>query len=166
MTEQVRPTLPRGHDDHGRLRRQSLFIERAIKEVWNTLAEAAVLVVLVIFLFLGSWRATLIPAVTVPICLLATFAVLWVFGFSINLLTLLALVLAIGLVVDDAIVVLENVYHRIEEGEPPLAAAYHGTRQVGFAVHLDDDWWSARCSCRSCSSPARPACCSANSRWR
>ena len=112
----------------------SLFIDRAIEGVWHTLGEAAVLVVLVIFLFLGSWRATLIPAVTVPICLLATFAVLWVFGFSINLLTLLALVLAIGLVVDDAIVVLENVHHRIEGGEPPLVAAFVGTRQVGFAV--------------------------------
>ncbi|MDP1911041.1 MAG: efflux RND transporter permease subunit, partial [Hyphomicrobium sp.] len=90
--------------------------------------------VLVIFLFLGSWRATLIPAITVPICLLGAFAVLWVFGFSINLLTLLALVLCIGIVVDDAIVVLENIYHRIEEGEPPLAAAFTGARQVGFAV--------------------------------
>ncbi|SNS18553.1 multidrug efflux pump [Sphingomonas laterariae] len=112
----------------------SLFISRAIDAVYHTMAEAAVLVVAVIFLFLGSWRATLIPAVTVPICLLATFAVLWFLGFSINLLTLLALVLAIGLVVDDAIVVLENVYHRIEQGEDPLAAAYLGTRQVGFAV--------------------------------
>jgi len=120
-------TITVGSDD-------SLFIGRAIEGVWHTLAEAAVLVVLVIFLFLGSWRATLIPAVTVPICLLGAFAVLWAFGFSINLLTLLALVLAIGLVVDDAIVVLENVYHRIEEGEPPLVAAFKGTRQVGFAV--------------------------------
>ncbi|MCR5872539.1 MULTISPECIES: efflux RND transporter permease subunit [unclassified Sphingomonas] len=120
-------TITVGSDD-------SLFIGRAIEKVWQTLAEAAVLVVLVIFLFLGSWRATLIPAVTVPICLLGAFAVLWLAGFSINLLTLLALVLAIGLVVDDAIVVLENVYHRIEEGEPPLVAAFKGTRQVGFAV--------------------------------
>lgn len=112
----------------------SLFIERAIGKVYETLIEAAVLVVIVIFAFLGSTRATLIPALTVPICLLATFAVLWVFGFSINLLTLLALVLAIGLVVDDAIVVLENIYHRIEQGQPPLRAAYEGTRQVGFAV--------------------------------
>ena len=112
----------------------SLFISRAIEAVWHTLAEAAVLVVLVIFLFLGSWRATLIPAVTVPICLLGTFATLWLFGMSINLLTLLALVLSIGLVVDDAIVVLENVHHRIEQGEDPLIAAYLGTRQVGFAV--------------------------------
>ncbi|MCW4463776.1 efflux RND transporter permease subunit [Sphingomonas sp. BT-65] len=131
--EEIRPSLPEGmtitvgSDD-------SQFIGRAIDGVWHTLIEAAVLVVAVIFLFLGSWRATLIPAVTVPICLLGAFAVLWLFGFSINLLTLLALVLAIGLVVDDAIVVLENVYHRIEEGEPPLVAAFKGTRQVGFAV--------------------------------
>ncbi|MES2988697.1 MAG: efflux RND transporter permease subunit [Pseudomonadota bacterium] len=133
MMADLQPTLPQGmtmdigSDD-------SLFIGRAIESVWHTLGEAAVLVVLVIFLFLGSWRATLIPAVTVPICLLGSCAVLWMFGFSINLLTLLALVLAIGLVVDDAIVVLENVYHRIEEGEDPLVAAYNGTRQVGFAV--------------------------------
>ena len=133
LAEQIGPSLPRGmklsvgSDD-------SLFISRAIDGVWVTLAEAAILVVLVIFLFLGSWRATIIPAVTVPICLLATFAVLWFLGFSINLLTLLALVLAIGLVVDDAIVVLENVYHRIEQGEPPLVAAVQGTRQVAFAV--------------------------------
>jgi multidrug efflux pump len=113
---------------------ESLFISRAIEQVWHTLAEAAVLVVLVIFLFLGTWRATLIPAVTVPICLLCAFATLWAFGYSLNLLTLLAMVLAIGLVVDDAIVVLENIYHRIEQGEPPLVAAYRGSRQVGFAV--------------------------------
>ncbi|HYD38651.1 MAG TPA: efflux RND transporter permease subunit, partial [Allosphingosinicella sp.] len=131
--EELQPTLPEGmtvvvgSDD-------SLFISRAIEKVWETLAEAAVLVVLVIYLFLGSWRATLIPAVTVPLCLLASFAVLWLFGFSINLLTLLAMVLSIGIVVDDAIVVLENVYHRIEEGEPPLAAAFEGTRQVAFAI--------------------------------
>ena len=133
MVEQVRPTLPEqmeitvGSDE-------SQFIDRAIGEVWKTLAEAAVLVVLVIYLFLGNWRATLIPAVTVPLCLTASFAVLWAFGFSINLLTLLALVLSIGIVVDDAIVVLENIYHRIEEGEPPLSAAFNGARQVGFAV--------------------------------
>jgi multidrug efflux pump len=133
MADQVRPTLPEGMDitvgsD------DSQFISRAIEKVWGTLAEAAILVVLVIYLFLGSWRATLIPAVTVPLCLMASFAVLWMVGFSINLLTLLALVLSIGIVVDDAIVVLENIYHRIEEGEPPLAAAFNGARQVGFAI--------------------------------
>ncbi|WP_439545740.1 efflux RND transporter permease subunit [Sandarakinorhabdus sp.] len=112
----------------------SLYIERALDEVWWTLLEATLLVVLVIFAFVGSWRATLIPAITVPICLLGTFAVLWLLDYSINQLTLLALVLAIGLVVDDAIVVLENVHHRIEDGETPLVAAFRGTRQVGFAV--------------------------------
>ncbi len=112
----------------------SLFIDRAINNVWITLAEAAILVVAVIFIFLGSLRATLIPAITVPICLIATFAVLYALGYSLNLLTLLAFVLAIGLVVDDAIVVLENIYYRIERGEPPLLAAYQGARQVAFAV--------------------------------
>jgi multidrug efflux pump len=133
VAEELAPSLPEGMtivvgSD------ESQFISRAIEKVWVTLGEAAVLVVLVIYLFLGSWRATLIPAVTVPLCLLASFAVLWMFGFSINLLTLLAMVLSIGIVVDDAIVVLENVYHRIEEGEPPLAAAFEGTRQVAFAI--------------------------------
>jgi multidrug efflux pump len=112
----------------------SVFISAAIENVWKTLAEASLLVILVIYVFLGSARATLIPAVTVPICLIATFAVLWALGLSINLLTLLALVLAIGLVVDDAIVVLENIYYRIEHGETPLVAAYEGARQVAFAV--------------------------------
>jgi multidrug efflux pump len=110
------------------------FINQAIRSVYTTLFEAAVLVTIVVFLFLGSVRATVVPMITVPICLLATFAVLWIAGYSINLLTLLAMVLAIGLVVDDAIVVLENVYHRIEQGEDPLYAAFAGTRQVGFAV--------------------------------
>lgn len=112
----------------------SVFIDNAIKEVYKTLFIAIFLVITVIYLFLGSVRAMLIPAVTVPVSLIATFIILYSFGFSINLLTLLALVLAIGLVVDDAIVVLENVYRRIEEGEPPLSAAFNGTRQVGFAV--------------------------------
>ncbi|MBB4630615.1 efflux RND transporter permease subunit [Sphingosinicella soli] len=112
----------------------SVFISAAIDNVWRTLAEASALVILVIYVFLGSARATIIPAVTVPICLIATFAVLWALGLSINLLTLLALVLAIGLVVDDAIVVLENIYYRIERGETPLVAAYEGARQVAFAV--------------------------------
>lgn len=110
------------------------FIDAAINAVFETLAIAAVLVIAVIYLFLGSMRATLIPAVTVPICLIASFAVLALFGYSINLLTLLALVIAIGLVVDDAIVVMENIYYRAERGESGLVASYKGTRQVGFAV--------------------------------
>ncbi|MCB1877275.1 MAG: efflux RND transporter permease subunit [Chromatiales bacterium] len=113
----------------------SVFVREAIKEVYKTLGIAIVLVILVIFLFLGSVRAMLVPAVTVPVSLVATALVLWWLGFSINILTLLALVLAIGLVVDDAIVVLENVHRRMEQyGETRLVAAFRGTRQVGFAV--------------------------------
>ncbi len=112
----------------------SVFIQSAINEVYRTLFIAIGLVTLVIYLFLGSVRATIVPLVTVPVSLIATFILLWAFGFSINLLTLLALVLAIGLVVDDAIVVLENIYRRIEMGDTPLVAAYRGVRQVGFAV--------------------------------
>jgi multidrug efflux pump len=112
----------------------SVFIDAAVIEVYKTLAEAVVLVVLVIYLFLGSWRAAIIPAVTVPVCVIGAFIALWAFGFTINLLTLLALVLSIGLVVDDAIVVLENCQRRVDLGEPKLVAAFRGARQVAFAV--------------------------------
>jgi multidrug efflux pump len=112
----------------------STFIEASLKEVKTTLLIAVGLVVLVIYLFLGSLRATLVPAVTVPVSLISTAILLYAFDFSVNVLTLLALVLAIGLVVDDAIVVLENIYRRIEKGENPIAAAFLGTRQVAFAV--------------------------------
>lgn len=112
----------------------AVFVEDAISEVYRTLFISVGLVILVIYLFLGSVRAALVPAVTVPVCLTATFLVLSVFGYSINMMTLLALVLAIGLVVDDAIVVLENVYRRVERGEPGILAAYRGAQQVGFAV--------------------------------
>ncbi|MER8124618.1 efflux RND transporter permease subunit, partial [Acinetobacter baumannii] len=90
----------------------------AIDEVWWTMAIALGCVALVNFLFLGTWRAALIPSIVAPICILSTFIVLAPLGFSINLLTLLALVLAIGLVVDDAIVVVENIQRRIDDGEP------------------------------------------------
>jgi len=112
----------------------SVFIEASINEVYETLAIAILMVVLVIYVFLGNIRATLIPAVTVPVSLVSAFIVMYALGFSINLLTLLAMVLAIGLVVDDAIVVLENISRRIEMGEPPILAAYRGAREVGFAV--------------------------------
>jgi multidrug efflux pump len=113
----------------------SVFVEGAINEVYKTLFISIGLVIFVILMFLGSLRATLVPAVTVPVSIVATFIVLYALGFSVNLLTLLALVLAIGLVVDDAIVVLENVVRRKNEyGETPLVAAFNGTRQVGFAV--------------------------------
>jgi len=113
----------------------SVFVEGAVNEVYKTLLIAVSLVVLTIFLFLGSVRAMLVPAVTVPVCIIATFIALYALGFSVNLLTLLALVLAIGLVVDDAIVMLENIHRRIDQyGETPLVAAYRGARQVGFAI--------------------------------
>lgn len=131
--ERISPGLPEGMEIFTAYD-TSVFIRNAVHEVYVTMAIAIFLVVAVIYVFLGSLRATLVPAVTLPVSLIATFTILYALGFSINLLTLLALVLAIGLVVDDAIVVLENIYRRIEEGEPPLSAAYYGTRQVGFAV--------------------------------
>ena len=112
----------------------SVFINSAIKGVYQTILITTLLVGIVIFLFLGSARAMIIPMITVPVCLVSSFIALNLLGYSINLITLLALVLAIGLVVDDAIVVLENIYRRIEKGEAPLLAAFKGTRQVGFAV--------------------------------
>ncbi|MCL4744614.1 MAG: efflux RND transporter permease subunit [Burkholderiaceae bacterium] len=112
----------------------TLFISRSISSVYTTIGEAVVLVALVIFLFLGTLRASVIPLVTIPVCLIGACTLMLAAGFSMNTLTLLALVLAIGLVVDDAIVVLENIYRHIEDGMEPMAAAFRGTREVGFAV--------------------------------
>jgi multidrug efflux pump len=112
----------------------SVFIDRSIKAVYTTIAEAVVLVALVIFVFLRTLRASIIPLVTIPVSLIGAFALMGLFGFSINTLTLLALVLAIGLVVDDSIVVLENIYRHIEEGMKPFDAAIKGAREIGFAV--------------------------------
>jgi multidrug efflux pump len=112
----------------------SLFIDRSIREVVKTLAEALVLVILVTFVFLRSWRAILIPFVTIPVSLIGAFVFMDAMGFTINVLTLLALVLAIGLVVDDAIVVLENIHRRIESGMPARQAAIEGTREIAFAI--------------------------------
>ncbi len=131
--ERVQQSLPEGTEIFVAYD-STLFIESAVERVYATLIEGGILVVLVIFLFLGSARSALIPAVTVPVCLIAAFIGLYAFGYSINLLTLLALVLCIGLVVDDAIVVLENIQRRADLGEPPLIAAKRGTRQVAFAV--------------------------------
>ena len=119
--------LTTGSDD-------SVFIREAVNSVYRTIAVTTVLVSLVILVFLGSLRTMAIPAVTIPVCLVSAFIALASFGYTVNLITLLALVLSIGLVVDDAIVVLENIHRRIEEGEPPLVAAYRGARQVAFAV--------------------------------
>ena len=112
----------------------SVFIDRSIKAVYETIVEAMVLVALVIFLFLRTFRASIIPLVTIPVCLIGTFALMALFGFTVNTLTMLALVLAIGLVVDDAIVVLENIFRHIENGMAPFHAAIRGAREVGFAV--------------------------------
>jgi len=112
----------------------SVFIERSIGSVFETIGEAILLVVLVIFFFLRSLRATLIPIVTIPVALIGAFALMYAFGFTINTLTLLAMVLAIGLVVDDAIVVLENIFRHVEAGMPRKEAAIVGAREIGFAV--------------------------------
>lgn len=130
---EISPSLPNGveiifnYDE-------SRYVKMSIKEVWRTLGIAFGLVVLVIFLFLGEWKATLIPAITIPVSITATFAILWAFGYSINILTMLALILAIGIVVDDAIVVLENVYRHIEKGMSPMNAALQGMKEISFAV--------------------------------
>ena len=112
----------------------SIFIDRSIDSVFSTIGEAIVLVLLIIFFFLRNFRATLIPLVTIPVSLIGAFALMFMLGFTINTLTLLALVLAIGLVVDDAIVVLENIYRHIEEGMPRRQAAFQGAQEIGFAV--------------------------------
>jgi multidrug efflux pump len=131
--ERINENLPRGmklnisYDT-------SVFIERSISAVYTTIIEAVVLVVLVIFFFLRSFRATLIPLVTIPVSLIGAFGLMYVFGFTLNTLTLLAMVLAIGMVVDDAIVVLENTYRHIEAGMDRVQAALVGAREIGFAV--------------------------------
>ena len=112
----------------------SVFIDRSVKSVYQTIAEAVVLVALVIFVFLRTLRASIIPIITIPVSLVGTFALMALAGFSINTLTLLALVLAIGLVVDDAIVMLENIYRHIEEGLDPFSAAIKGAKEIGFAI--------------------------------
>mgnify|MGYP002382102940 CR=1 FL=1 len=133
MIPQIQRTLPEGvkvdiaYDS-------TIFIEKSIDEVYKTVGEAIALVVLVIFLFLRSGRATLIPLVTIPVSLVGAFALMYAFGFTINTLTLLAMVLAIGLVVDDAIVMLENIFRHVEEGLPRKQAAIQGAREIAFAV--------------------------------
>lgn len=131
--KEINATLPKG-TQLGISVDYTQFTRHAIQEVWVTMAISLACVALVNFLFLGTWRAAMIPSIVAPICILSTFIVLAPLGFSINLLTLLALVLAIGLVVDDAIVVVENIQRRIDEGEPPIVAAQRGARQVFFAV--------------------------------
>jgi hydrophobe/amphiphile efflux-1 (HAE1) family protein len=131
--ERIKPALPAGiqmvfnYDE-------SIYVSKAIDEVWGTLGLAFVLVVIIIWLFLGSARSTLIPAVAIPVSIIGTFAILHALGYSINILTMLALVLSIGVVVDDAIVVLENIHRHIEQGMNPMAAAFKGMEEIAFAV--------------------------------
>jgi multidrug efflux pump len=131
--DKINPTLPPGmklivaYDT-------SVFIDRSIKSVFETIGEAILLVVLVIYFFLRSLRATLIPIITIPVSLIGTFGLMYLFGFTINTLSLLAIVLAIGLVVDDAIVMLENIFRHVEEGMPRKEAAILGAREIGFAI--------------------------------
>ncbi len=131
--DRVIPTLPEGvivevaYDS-------SIFIDESIKSVYRTLIEAGVLVVLVLFFFLRNVRATLIPVLTIPLSLVGAFFMMYLMDFSVNTLTLLALVLAIGLVVDDAIIMLENIYRHVEEGQNPIQAAFKGAKEIGFAV--------------------------------
>ncbi|HTT55891.1 MAG TPA: efflux RND transporter permease subunit, partial [Opitutaceae bacterium] len=113
---------------------RSITIRASLHEVEATLAIAVVLVVLVVFFFLRDWRATMIPSVAVPVSLIGTFAVMYLLGFSLDNLSLMALTIATGFVVDDAIVVMENVTRHLEAGEPRFQAALHGAREVGFTV--------------------------------
>lgn len=131
--ERMRPVLPEGMSLVVAFD-SSVFIERSIEAVYRTMGEAVLLVVLVIFVFLRSIGATLIPVVTIPVSLVGAVFVLYLFGFTLNVLTLLGLVLAIGLVVDDAIVVLENCHRHLEKGKSPAQAAADGTREIALAV--------------------------------
>ena len=129
----LKPSLPSGMTMDV-LYNEGVFIRASINGVMTTLVEGIGLVVLVILLFLRDWRSTLVAVVAIPFSVIPTFMVLWAFGFSINTLTLLAIVLAIGIVVDDAIVEVENIHRRIEEGEKPLLASSIGAREIAFAV--------------------------------
>ncbi|HSV70921.1 MAG TPA: efflux RND transporter permease subunit [Methylibium sp.] len=140
LAKGVREVLPRIQQDLPKglvvqvANDNTIFIDRSIQSVFTTIAEAVALVALVVFVFLRTLRASIIPLVTIPVSLIGAFALIAVAGFTINTLTLLALVLAIGLVVDDAIVVLENIYRHIEDGLEPFQAAIKGVREIGFAV--------------------------------
>ena len=131
--KEIESTLPPGTTLEVSFDRSN-YIKAAIKEVYKTLIIALILVTVIIYLFLGNIRALIVPVIALPVSLISTFLSIYIFGFSINLFTLMALVLAIGIVVDDAIVMLENIVRRIELGETPLVAAYKGAKQVSFAI--------------------------------
>ncbi|MED7819644.1 MULTISPECIES: efflux RND transporter permease subunit [unclassified Francisella] len=131
----IKAALPNGLDVHIAYN-STLYIESSIDEVIHTLAEAVIIVSIVMFLFLGSLRAIIVPVIAIPLSIIGSFFLMSMMGFSINLLTLLAMILAIGLVVDDAIVVLENIYRHVEEGMEPFAAAIKGAREIANPVVL------------------------------
>ncbi|MDC3152498.1 efflux RND transporter permease subunit [Pelagibacteraceae bacterium] len=131
--KEIRPSLPPGTSLEVSFDRSN-YIKAAIKEVYKTLFIALILVTIIIYLFLGNIRALVVPLIALPVSLISTFLSIYFFNFSINLFTLMALVLAIGIVVDDAIVMLENIVRRIELGDTPLVAAYKGAKQVSFAI--------------------------------
>lgn len=133
VVEQLKKELP-ASVELGEMMDSTTYIRQSITEVKDTIIVAFILVVFIIFVFLRSWRTTLIPVLAIPISLIACFFVMYLAGFSINILTLLAVVLAIGLVVDDAIVVMENIYTKIEKGMPPKQAGIEGANEIFFAV--------------------------------
>jgi multidrug efflux pump len=131
--ERMRPGLPPGVQTKV-VYDESTYIEQSIREVWLHLGIASLLVILTIFVFLRNVRSTIIPSIAIPVSIVGTFAILHLFGYSVNILTMLAFVLAIGIVVDDAIVVLENIHRHIELGEPPLRAAFKAMDEIAFAI--------------------------------
>ena len=131
--KEIQPTLPDGTSLEVSFDRSN-YISTAIYEVYKTLVIALILVTIIIYLFLGNIRALIVPIIALPVSLISTFLAIYFFDFSINLFTLMALVLAIGIVVDDAIVMLENIVRRVEKGETSLVAAYKGSKQVSFAI--------------------------------
>ena len=130
---QVKKTLPKGLDLRVSFNRAN-YVEAAIQEVYKTLVIAFILVILIIYLFLGNLKAVIVPAVALPVSLIASFLGLYLFGLSINIFVLLSFILAIGIITDDSVIMTDAIYRRIENGETPLVAAYKGSKQISFAI--------------------------------
>ena len=130
---EVKKTLPDGLDLRVSFNRAN-YVEAAIEEVYKTLLIAFILVVLIIYLFLGNLKAVIVPAVALPVSLIASFLGLYIFGLSINIFVLLSFILAIGIITDDSVIMTDAIYRRIENGETPLVAAYKGSKQISFAI--------------------------------
>lgn len=133
LIAEMQKTLPPGLKFHV-IWDQAKLIQQSVKEIYWTILEAIAFVAFITFLFLGRWRFAAIPVVTIPVCIVSAFSVMWLLGFSINLMTLLALVLAVGMVVDDAIVVLENCHRHVEQGMSPMSAAFKSMKEITFPV--------------------------------